>query len=168
MQQCLTSNAKPVPSYCLEDTPAKQPIMSRFGEIFIDPTRGIHFPNGLFGMPNRRLFYLTTITGKEDVLFKILHSLEEPMLSFLVLPLALDNTIIEKSDIVDTCGQLSIPLNELTLLTIVTTHPSKEDRIGHNLSLNCRAPLFIDSQKRIGNQVILPSSRYAIQHPLTY
>lgn len=167
MQTCMNIQTSTLPLIKEEHYAYKQPVPTRFGEVFIDPTRAIHFPNGLLGMPDRKLFFLTTLPGREENMFKILHSIEEPSLSFLVLPLPLDNILIEKTDIVDVCARLSIPLVELTLLTIATNHGHQQDPNTPALSINCRAPLFIDSQQRLGNQYILSSSRYAVQHPLS-
>ena len=55
----------------------------------------------------------------------------------------------------------------------VTLHPSvsteihvRRDEDGAHVSVNMRAPLFVDMRRRTGRQYVLPNNKYSIRHAL--
>ena len=93
--------------------------------------------------------------------FKLLQSLVEPTLSFVVAPFNIECDAIDADDLDGACRSLSITPENLAMLLIVATR-----KIGPEtqISVNMRAPIFIDTLSRTGWQFVLPSDRYPIRH----
>jgi len=138
-------------------------ITSRFGEVSIDPAKTIHFSRGLLGIPDRSRFVLVNFPSEKMQQFMLLQSVEEDALSFITLPLPLDNSIIMPADIEATCKDLQIAEANLALMVIVSVHRSPTQV---KLSVNARAPLFIDAERRAGTQYVFQNDAYKIQHML--
>jgi len=143
--------------------PAHQVINSRFGEIAVDATRAVAFPNGLLGMPDKNHFVLANFSNQKMQQFNILQSLDDLNLSFIVLPLELNNNIIETADIRGAADDLLIVVDDLLVLLVVSVHrsPSKV-----RMSVNARAPLFIDAKRKFGTQYVFKDTAYKVQQML--
>lgn len=139
-------------------------IASRFGEITVDPASAISFTRGLLGMPDRQRFVLTNFPSEKLRDFMLLQSLEDAALSFICLPiLAGGNPFIEREDIAEIGRALHIADSDLAMLLIVSVH-RQPDQV--KLSVNVRAPLVIDAQRRLGVQHVFQHDRYKVQHML--
>ena len=138
-------------------------IQSRFGEISVDASRSITFPRGLLGMPDKSNFVLTNFTSQKMEQFKLLQSLDELQLSFITLPLDLNNDIISTADIRGAADDLEIAYDDLVALLIVSVHRSPDSV---RLSVNARAPLFLDVKQKLGMQFVFPNDSYKVQHML--
>ncbi len=139
-------------------------IESRFGKIAVRRENPVVFSKGLLGFPDRTQFCLLDFPVEKFAQFKLLQSLEEDELSFITLPLALDNPIIERADLVAGCAELGFAPEETAILLIVCVHRElKQVR----LSANARAPLFIQAHKRRAEQYVLHNGKYLVRHMLT-
>lgn len=138
-------------------------IQSRFGEITIDISRSINFPRGLLGMPDKMNFVLANFSSQKMEQFKLLQSLDDLQLSFITLPIAIDNPIIAMADIRGATSDLQIKDEELVMLLIVSVHRSPDSV---RLSVNSRAPLFLDVKQRFGMQYVFQNDSYKVQHYL--
>lgn len=138
-------------------------IPSRFGEVQVDLSRIISFPKGLLGMPDRFRFALADFPTPNMQQFKLLQSLDDTALSFISLPLEVHNSLIAEADILDAVRYLNIPLNDMAMLLIVSVHRSPE---GAKISVNARAPLFVDASRKLGIQHVFPHDKYKVQHML--
>lgn len=139
----------------------KLEIKSRFGVISVQPQKAISFPHGLPGMPDAARFCLTDLPNVKNNDFKLLQCLNNHGLSFIVVPSTDDNQLIEQSDIKDACTILGIDTNDLLLLFIVTAH---EFTTGRKLSVNAKAPIFVDANTKTATQYVFQGNSYAIQH----
>lgn len=139
-------------------------IETRFGKVRMKRDNPIQFPKGLLGMPDKQNFCLIDFPIEKFREFKLLQSLDDANLSFITLPVATDNRIIEKSDIEVSCKELGFPEHETTLLLIVSVHRELK-RI--RLSCNARAPLFIHAAKRQAQQYVLHNNKYLVRHMLS-
>lgn len=151
------------------DAPATGPkgeefIDTRFGKIAIKRDNPISFPHGLLGMPECVNFCLLEFPVKKFPQFRLLQSLDDAALSFITLPLEMDNSIIEREDILKGCRDLGIPEPDLAMLLIVSVHRGAQDV---RLSVNARAPLLIDAQRREATQYVFQNNRYEVQQALT-
>ena len=140
-----------------------QTIQSRFGEISVDISKAITFSRGLLGMPDKANFVLTNFNSQKMQQFKLLQSLDELQLSFITLPLDLDNNIIGVNDIRSAADDLRIAHSDLVVLLIVSVHRSPDSV---KLSVNARAPLFLDVKNKIGTQYVFANDEYKVQHYL--
>lgn len=152
------------PSTLLGDNPGgSEIIQSRFGEITVDTAKALVFPRGLLGMPDRFRFALVRFPNEKMQQFTLLQSLDETALSFITLPLEINNPIIAESDLRQACGELQIADDAAAVLLIVSVHRGAD---GARLSVNARAPLLIDSARRMGAQHVFTSDAYKVQHML--
>ncbi len=139
-------------------------IETRFGEVAVNAEKAIHFPQGVLGMPDMRRFCLTEIpVPKLAAQFKLLQSLDDEQLSFVVLPLAAQNPLIEMKDIIECSKTLSITQNDMVLLLIISTRKMPEGLV---ISANVRAPLVVDIKERSAVQFVFSNNAYEIRHIL--
>lgn len=138
-------------------------IQSRFGEIVIDAGKAVLFQHGLLGLPDKLRFVLAQFPSAKMKQFMLLQSLDEPALSFITLPVALDNPIVARADILEVCQEMQIAEGNLGLLLIVSVHRTPGQV---KLSVNARAPVFIDTDRRLGAQYVFQHDRYDVQHML--
>lgn len=138
-------------------------IESRFGTIEIAPDAHISLPNGLLGFSEFHEFGIAALPNGRHPQFRVLQCLTTEDLAFLVAPLNIDSGAIEESDINEACTMLSISRDRLMIMLIVTV---RRDDTGAQISVNMRAPVFIDTAQMIGRQYVLPNNRYSIRHVL--
>jgi flagellar assembly factor FliW len=138
-------------------------IQSRFGEVVVDMAKSLEFPRGLLGMADKLRFALAGFPSEKMQQFMLLQSLDETALSFITLPLPLDNPIVAAKDIYEVSRELQIAEDNLALLLIVSVHRFPT---GVKLSVNARAPLFIDSLRKLGVQHVFQHDTYKVQHML--
>lgn len=138
-------------------------IESRFGTLTIHPRTALFFPQGLLGFADFRDFALADLPNGKHPQFKALQCLTDPNLAFLVAPLASDSPAIDPADVDEACQTLSIAREDLLILLIVTV---RRDDDGAHVSVNLRAPVMIDTQKRVARQYVLPNNKYEIRHKL--
>lgn len=138
-------------------------VKSRFGDVTVDMSRTVAFPRGLLGMPDKFRFVLANFPSPKMQQFTLLQSLDEGQLSFITLPLDMDNPIIAAADIRGAAHDLQISDDHLALLLIVSVHRSPTEV---RLSVNARAPLLVDAQRKIGVQYVFQNDAYKVQHML--
>ncbi len=138
-------------------------IETRFGPVEISRSNPIVFERGLLGVPDSQNFVLVNFPSENLQQFKLLQSLDKDELSFITLPLDLDNSIIARADIEKACEDVNIPVDDVAILTIVSVHRSP-DKV--TLSINARAPLLINVRNRQALQYVFQHSRYQVQQML--
>jgi flagellar assembly factor FliW len=138
-------------------------IKSRFGDVIVDTRKSIAFPRGLLGMPERFNFILANFPGEKMQQFKLLQSLDDVALSFITLPVDMQNSLITQEDLRAACKELQINEQQAAILLIVSVHrmPSQV-----KLSVNSRAPLIVDAERRMGVQYVFQNDAYKVQHML--
>ncbi len=139
-------------------------ITTRFGEISVDTEHALIFPHGLLGIPQRHHYALTDMPLEALASFKLLQSLDDETLSFIVLPAPAENNIVSKKDVEHACKDLKIDFSVCELLFIVSVHrlPGQV-----RLSVNARAPLFVDRNQQAGAQYVFHNDAYQVQHFIT-
>jgi flagellar assembly factor FliW len=135
---------------------------TRFGAVAVDEARIVRLPHGLFGFPQRTLFMLTELPDRESP-FKLLQSVEDPELGLLVLPLDADGGMIRHRHLERAAIQAGIGIDDLVALAVVTLRAGPGDV---RCTVNLKAPILIDSEKRLGIQHVLASDDYDVRHPL--
>jgi flagellar assembly factor FliW len=140
---------------------ADQTLESRFGTIKVNADNSVYFPRGILGFPENMDFYIADFPNSKMERFKVLRCVNEPELSFVVLPIAVDNKFIDNADIEEACEILEVSTESLAMLLIVSVH-RKTSAV--SLSVNVRAPIFIDTEKKVAAQFVLPNSKYQIRH----
>ena len=156
----LETNAAP-PAY--QDEAKTLVIESRFGTLTVRPQATLMFPQGLLGFGDCRDFALAELPNGKQPQFKALQCLTDPSLAFLVAPLPSESPAIDPIDVEEACQSLSIASEDLAIVLIVTV---RRDDEGAHVSVNLRAPVLIDTRKRIARQYVLPNNKYEIRHQL--
>ena len=143
--------------------PLVETIRSRFGDISVDTSKSLLFQRGLLGMPDKMNFVLANFPSDKMHQFKLLQSLDDTTLSFITLPLDIQNPIVAADDLRGACREMQIDEEQLAALLIVSVHRTT-DQI--RLSVNARAPILLDAKRKTGVQYVIPREMYKIQHML--
>ncbi len=138
-------------------------VETRFGALTFDDTNTVLLPHGIIGFPDFHEFGLAEIPDPRMGQFRLLQSLEQTDLAFLLLPVRLDGTTIADGDVDEACAALGIAREEAAFLLLVTLR--KEEQ-GLSVSANVRAPIVLDTARRVGRQYVLPNPDYPIRHVL--
>lgn len=157
MTQLATVSPDPTP-------PAAQmaTIETRFGPLALDPDRLIELRGGLLGFADRHHFALLDLPDA-NVPFKLLQSVNDPDLAFLVMPIDPAEGAIDSVDLLQATATLGFDGSALAVLGIVTV---RQDEQGVHFTVNLRAPLLIDTERRAGAQYVLAKEAYQLRHPL--
>ena len=135
-------------------------LETRFGRISVDQQRLLSFPAGMPGFPGCHHFQLERIAGSG---FLLLQSLDEADLGFFVMPLVGPASLIRPADRIATCRLLALDPACTDYLAIVTARRSPD---GIEFFANLRAPIVVDTRRRLGVQVVLPDAAYPLRHPV--
>lgn len=138
-------------------------LKTRFGDITVDTNKAMTFPSGLLGMPDKQRFALAQFQNPKMEQFKLLQSLDDHSLSFITLPLDVENTIVSSADLRAAANDLQIKEESLAVLLIVSVHRNPEQV---KLSVNARAPIFVDAERKIAVQYVFQHDGYKVQHML--
>ena len=138
-------------------------IESRFGHLAFRGENAITLPQGVLGFSGYHDFCIANLPDGKHPQFKVLQCLTEPDVAFLVVPFNIDSEAIEEADLDEACEALSIERQDLMMFLIVTV---RREGDGASVSVNLRAPLFIDRGKSTGRQYVMPNNKYSIRHGL--
>ena len=130
---------------------------TRFGSIEVDEGRLIDFPRGLLGFTRHRRYAL--LQPSEDGPFLWLQSIEAPELAFVVTDPAL---FVPGYQLPARCEQLEdlgADTSRVQVFVIV-------NKRGSVLTGNLQGPLVVQTDRRIGVQMVLADRRYTTRVPL--
>jgi flagellar assembly factor FliW len=141
-------------------------LETRFGEVEVSTDNPIIFPQGLLGIAGNFEYVLTNFPSPKLERFKLLQSLNDHSVSFITLPLPLDNVLIERADLEKAARDVGVEdMDNLTLLLVVSVHRSPTEL---KLSANTRAPLLIYVPTRAAVQYVFQNSKYNVQEILSF
>ncbi len=135
-------------------------LETRFGPVPFDPDRQIRFRGGLPGFPAVEWFQLDPIPGLTSELM-ILQAIDARNVGFITMPLPDDVPVLRDADLAEVSRMLEIAPGERLILAIVTLASGGD---GVEKYLNLRAPLFIDTRRKVGAQVVLADPRYPLRY----
>lgn len=139
-------------------------IETRFGPMDFDRANSVTMPQGFLGFAEHKEFGLAGFDDPRFEQFKLMQSLTDPKLSFLLLPLDLLPDAIARKDLEEAFETLSIPAEDAGVLLVVNARKGEETV---SLCVNLRAPVIIDTRRRTGRQHVLPDASYPIRHVLS-
>lgn len=134
-------------------------IITRFGEVEYDPSKVLHFPAGLVGLPNLKNFVVMP-NKKEGPLFWI-QSVEDPEIAFVLTDptnFFLDYKVVPDND--EKQRLLIDKEEECYILSIVTVPPDQK------ITINLAAPILFSPITNRAIQVILDNTDYQTKTPL--
>lgn len=140
-------------------------IVTKYGPVEVNLARAISFPQGLLGMPSNTDYCITNFPKANMQQFSLLQNLNDHELCFAVLPLDPSADIFDTKDIEEACNVTQIKREHMVVLSIVSVQRSEQDV---KVTANVRAPLLIDSERRVGIQYVFPSNRYDIRHVISH
>lgn len=138
-------------------------VDTRLGPISVHPKAIIDMPQGPLGFARHTRFALADLPNPDLARFKLLQSMADPAVTFVVAPVQVDGGPIARSDLDEACLGAGLASPNLLVLLIVTV---RHEPTGISLTANLRAPVIIDVRKRVGRQVVLMNQSYAVRHPL--
>lgn len=138
-------------------------VETRLGPVAVHPNAVIAMPQGPLGFARFTSFALADMPNPGLSRFKLLQSMEDPSVTFVVAPVDADAGPIARPDLEDACQAVGLATTHLSVLLIVTV---RSDPTGISLTANLRAPVILDQLKRVGRQVVLANNSYEVRHPL--
>lgn len=138
-------------------------IETRFGTFEFPPEKTLYMHRGPHGFTDHHVFGLANLPAPAPESFKLLQSLDDPALSFIVVPLDPASGAVAAEDLAESADALGIAAAEAVFLLMVTLRPAES---GTTATVNLRAPIIVDLAARRASQVVLANSAYPIQQPL--
>ncbi|MDF2882741.1 MAG: fliW [Clostridiaceae bacterium] len=120
----------------------------------------ITFEKGIPGFDNFKKFILFDVENND--VFKVLHSIENNEIGFLVVsPFDVDKSYEFNIDD-DTIYYLKIkePSDAMVLSTVTLNSKVKD------ITINLKAPIIINFHEKLGQQIILDNEKYEVKHKL--
>lgn len=141
-------------------------ITNKFGEIAINLDAAISLPQGVLGFPEQKEYFVVPCPIQKFSNFVLLQSAEQDNLVFMALPIDLQvQTILKAEDISEGALQAGIEKGELAIVLIASTKMLEET--GQKvITVNAKAPIFIDTKNKTAKQVVFQSTEYDVQHIL--
>lgn len=139
-------------------------VESRYGQLSFADEQMIQMSRGILGFPHLGSYGLAKLsndTGAGN--FILLQSLEQAEVAFPTVALDLKNTLIAEDDIMAVYKELGIQPADGVVLCILT---AREENGQTLVTANLRAPVFIDTTRRLGWQMVLSNQSYPIRHQL--
>ncbi len=154
----------------LRDRPTALPsetvvVETRFGTYEFTPQQTVVMPHGLIGFADQQLFGIGNLPAAVPEDFKLLQSLGEPPISFVVMPMSSDEAPIEAADLDEACVAAGFVRGEIHVMFLCTIRP-KDNGEGIDMWANIRAPILVDLEAQRARQYVLPNSRYSMRQPL--
>ncbi len=134
-------------------------VTTRFGSVQISESDIVRIPEGLVGFRNFTLF--VQLPDSQVVGLWWLQSIQDPSLAFGIVapPLAITDYRVELRPGDRSALELD---DERSALVYVILNRGD----GGGLTVNLQGPLVFNPAKRLGRQLVLTSSRFAVRFPL--
>lgn len=132
-----------------------------FGEIEVDDDKLIKFPQGIIGFPELTDFLLVHDSESEGGI-RWMQSIQEPAFAMPVIdPLIVmpDYNPNIEDDLLTPLGDVNDD-NTLVLVTITVPHEIE------NMTVNLKAPIIINGENRMANQLITDDEKYVVKFPI--
>ena len=138
-------------------------VETRFGAIAFAEDAVIKMPHGVLGFEDKHCYTLVTFPDESLSRFRLLQNIEEPSLSFVVLPLATDSGLIDPADMDELHEAIGASHEDVGILVIITVRKAET---GITMTANLRAPIVLDARAMTARQCVLSNNKYSIRHAL--
>lgn len=133
-----------------------------FGEVEVDDSKIIIFPNGIIGFPDLQRFTLMYDEEQGSNTIKWLQSIDEPNFAMPVMdPLVVCpdyKPMVDKEE-VSTIGELD-ESEMLVLVTVTVPHDLKQ------MTVNLKGPFIINTKDMKASQTIIDNDEYPVKFPI--
>jgi flagellar assembly factor FliW len=116
------------------------------------------------GFRHLRRFVLLDIPGNEDSPMKLFQAVEDAHVSFIVLPVNRGSELLTSEDWCELTDSIGGAASDSAALFVITIRSNPDGR--PLITANRRAPLVVDTARRIARQHILAQSAYDTRHPV--
>jgi flagellar assembly factor FliW len=133
---------------------------TRFGELEVNPNDIISFTEGLLGFENLRKYFV--VDPGDSTLILWLQSTEDEKIAFPIIePKIFKPDYIAKLLPADLNGLELESLQAAKLYSILTIPANVTE-----MSANLKAPIVINSNKKVGKQIVLQDSKLSVKHEM--
>ena len=133
---------------------------SRFGEVAVDDSAVISFPDGMVGFPDASRYVI--FDGPEGTPFKWLQSVDRPELAFAICDPLLFKADYKVAVPDEELSSLQIEKPEDLVVCVILSIPSDPWKMTANLL----GPVIFNAEKRLGKQLVLTGPEYTTKHPV--
>ena len=133
---------------------------SRFGTMDLNDSDLIRFPAGIIGFPAERAFVL--LTRREGSSVGWLQSTMTPWFALPVVSVSALAGAYSTASVEGSIGELGIEFKPESCAIMVVLHVSTAP---NRPTVNLVAPIVINSETRMGAQVLIDGSEYSTQEP---
>ncbi|MCE2993917.1 MAG: flagellar assembly protein FliW [Alphaproteobacteria bacterium] len=139
-------------------------ITNQFGSMKVYANKIIQMPTGLIGISHANHFILEPCQIQKFKNFYVLQSTEFQDLALLMQPIVVESEKYHvKKDLLDVIQHIGMVAENTLVMVVVAV---KQDGDKKSLTVNARAPIFIDTVNQAGAQFVLPNQEYEIQKAL--
>lgn len=142
---------------------AKPAAHSRFGSAVCSCEDSILFPRGIPGFQDYQEFRLSPLPAINRPELMLLQSVSPADLTFVLQPMTEHPDLIAAEDLAEVAAHLAIDPSNCCVMLIATLQPSNG---GYKTAVNLRAPVFIDTARRLAWQFVLSNEDYPMRHAL--
>jgi flagellar assembly factor FliW len=133
---------------------------TRFGELEVNPTDLITFSEGLLGFENLKKYFV--VDPGDSTLILWLQSTEDEKIAFPIIePKIFKPDYIAKLLPADLNGLELESLQSAKLYSVLTIPGNVTE-----MSSNLKAPVVINSAKKVGKQIVLQDSKLSVKHEM--
>lgn len=133
---------------------------TRFGELEVNPNDIISFSEGLLGFENLKKYFV--VDPGDSTLILWLQSTEDDKIAFPIIePKIFKPDYIAKLLPADLNGLELESLQTAKLYSILTIPANVTE-----MSSNLKAPVVINSAKKVGKQIVLQDSKLSVKHEM--
>lgn len=144
----------------MEELKLKKIRTKPFGEIEVDETQMINFPEGLFGFEKYKNYFLLE---NPDSPFLWLQSADEPSLAFILIEPRQFKSDYKLKIAEEEYRNIGIKDKEKELLDFVIVTVPKDPS---KMTANLQGPIIINVTKKIGKQSISLNDDYTVRCPI--
>lgn len=137
-------------------------VRTRFGVVAARPDAIIEMPQGPLGFAQHRRFVMADLPNPKLAQFKLLQSLSAPDVSFVVAGFNAQSGLIAAADLEQGCAEAGFRADQAAILLILTVRQEAGTIV---TTVNLRAPIVVDMERRVARQIVLANPQYSIRHP---
>ena len=139
-------------------------VQTRFGDYTFSADHRVYMPKGPLGFQDYHDFALANLPNPELDAFKLLQSLDDQALGFIVTALPESGGPIAEEDLEEIAAAAGVSPAEAVFLLIVTIRPNPKGE-GIVMTVNLRAPIVFDPATRLARQCVTSNQIYPVQQP---
>ena len=138
-------------------------VETRFGVYEFGPENTVYMPSGMPGFGDFHRFGLGNLPDPGLEQFKILQSLDDSQLSFILTGMPDECTAIAARDLEEACKAAGTDRETAAILLVLTVRQAGESV---EMTINLRAPIVLDPATRRARQCVLSNADYSVRAPL--